>query len=63
MARDGDEIVIEENGEKIGRLRAIKSRRANSVRKFGRGRIEGYFMSDDFDDELPDSFWGFDEEP
>ena len=62
LAREGDEIVIEENGEELGKLVPIKTRGAAKQRKFGRGRSKGYFMSDDFNDELPDSFWGFDEE-
>jgi len=62
MAKDGDEIIIEENGHELAKV--IPSLTQNEVkpRKFGRGRPEGYFMSDDFDDELPDEFWGFDKE-
>ena len=61
-AREGDEIVIEENGEELGKIVPVKKRKALKQREFGRGRAEGYFMSDDFNDELPDSFWGFDKE-
>lgn len=62
MARDGDEIVIEQNGHEVAKvIPTIKPNQAKP-RNFGRGRPDGYFMSDDFNDELPDAFWGFDEE-
>jgi len=62
LARAGNEIVIAENGEELGKIVPVKKRSSLKQREFGRGRAEGYFMSDDFNDELPDSFWGFDEE-
>ncbi len=57
----GDEIIIEENGEPSARLIPIEKSEPKQ-RVLGLGRGEGYFMSDDFDDELPDEFWGFDKE-
>ena len=76
--REGDEIVIEENGEKIGTFVPTPKRNGGAkptaglgqqsvdpmgkkprVLGLGRGTI---WMSEDFNDELPDEFWGFDEE-
>ena len=62
LAREGDEIVIEENGEQVGKIISVKDVVDASPRKFGRGKPDGYFISPDFDDELPESFWGFDRE-
>lgn len=61
LARNGDEIIIEENGEPLARLVPIEKPEPKQ-RVLGLGRGEGYFMSDDFNDELPDEFWGFDKE-
>ncbi len=64
LAKGGDEIVLEENGKPIARITPIteieqivpKQRTAG----LGKGKANGYFMSEDFDEELPDEFWGFD---
>ncbi len=60
LTRNGDEVIIEENGEPLARLVLIEKSEPKQ-RVLGLGRGEGYFMSEDFDDELPDEFWGFDE--
>lgn len=61
LTKNGDEIVLEENGEAIVKITLMeKSERKERVLGLGRG--DGYFMSDDFNDELPDGFWGFDKE-
>ena len=63
LTRNGDEVVIEENGEPAARLIPIqKTEPKQRVLGLGRGEGEGYFMSDDFDEELPDEFWGFDKD-
>lgn len=62
LTRNGDEIVIEENGEPLAKVSPIEKSRELKQRILGLGRGEGYFISDDFDDELPDEFWGFDKE-
>ena len=62
MASAGDEILIEDNGEEVGKIVPIIRQNAGNQRRFGRGRAEGYFMSEDFDAELPNSFRGFDKE-
>lgn len=64
LAKNGDEIVLEENGKPIAKITPITEAEetAPKQRVLGLGRGEGYFMSDDFDDELPDDFWGFDKE-
>ncbi|HLA94488.1 MAG TPA: type II toxin-antitoxin system prevent-host-death family antitoxin [Pyrinomonadaceae bacterium] len=78
LAREGDEIVIEENGEEIGTITPTAKRKSGKKRIAGLGR-EGVdsaekkqrvlglgrgtiWMSEDFNDELPDEFWGFDKE-
>ena len=62
LAKDGDEIIIEENGRELAKVIPVRTQTHLKQRKFGRGRPEGYFMSDDFDAELPAEFWGFDKE-
>jgi antitoxin (DNA-binding transcriptional repressor) of toxin-antitoxin stability system len=60
LTKNGDEIVLEENGEAIAKITPIaKPERKERILGLGKN---GYFMSDDFDDELPDEFWGFDKE-
>ena len=61
-AKDGDEIIIEDNGRELAKVIPVRTPSTVKQRKFGLGRSEGYFMSDDFDAELPDEFWGFDKE-
>lgn len=61
LTRNGDEIIIEENGEPLARLVAIEKPKQQKQRIAGLGKGT-MFMSDDFDDELPDEFWGFDKE-
>lgn len=64
LTKDGDEVVLEENGKPIVKITPISEteRPFASQRVLGLGKGKGYFMSDDFDDELPDEFWGFDKE-
>jgi len=60
LTKNGDEIVLEENGKAIVKITPfIKPERKERVLGLGKGN---YYMSDDFDDELPDEFWGFDKE-
>ena len=53
--RNGDEVVIEENGEPLARLLPIQ-RPEKKARILGlrEGQV---WLSDDFAKELPDSFW------
>jgi antitoxin (DNA-binding transcriptional repressor) of toxin-antitoxin stability system len=63
LTKNGDEVLIEENGELIAKLTPIVEEKVQPQQKIlGLGRGKGYFMSDDFDNELPDEFWGFDKE-
>jgi|JI10StandDraft_1071094.scaffolds.fasta_scaffold4414416_1 antitoxin (DNA-binding transcriptional repressor) of toxin-antitoxin stability system len=62
LAKEGDEIIIEENGHELAKVIPSSNQGKVKPRKFGRGRPEGYFMSDDFNAELPDEFWGFDKD-
>jgi antitoxin (DNA-binding transcriptional repressor) of toxin-antitoxin stability system len=62
-AKSGDEIVLEENGKPIAKITPIveAEQPTPKPRVFGLGKGKTW-MSDDFDDELPDEFWGFDKE-
>ena len=60
LTKNGDEIVLEENGEAIVKITPL-AKREKKERVLGLGKGD-YYMSNDFDDELPDEFWGFDKE-
>jgi len=55
LTRNGDEVVLEENGEPLVKITPIEKSKEQKQRVFGLGK--GYWMSDDFDNELPDEFW------
>ncbi len=60
LTKNGDEIIIEENGKALAKVTPLlKPEKKERILGLGSG---DYFMSDDFDDELPDEFWGFDKE-
>lgn len=61
LTRNGDEIVLEENGEPLAKVTPIKKPQVQKPRIAGLGKGT-MWMSEDFDDELPDKFWGFDQE-
>ncbi len=61
LTRNGDEVIVEENGEPVAKVTPIEKPEPKR-RVLGLGAEKGYFMSDDFDHELPDEFWGFDKE-
>lgn len=61
LAKDGDEFIIEENGEPLAKVSPLQKARKRSKRTAGLG-MGTIWISDDFDDELPDEFWGFDKE-
>lgn len=61
LTRDGDEIITEENGEPVAKVTPIEKTEPKQ-RVLGLGMGKEYFMSDDFNDELPDEFWGWDKE-
>ncbi len=54
LTRNGDEIVLEENGEPVAKVTPIEKPKEPKKRiaRLGKGTV---WMSDDFDDELPDS--------
>ena len=55
LARKGDEIIIEENGEPSARLIPIQKSKGNErILGLREGQV---WTSQDFDDELPDEFW------
>jgi prevent-host-death family protein len=60
LARNGDEVIIEENGEPLARLVPIeKFEPKPRILGLREGQV---WSSEDFDDELPDSFWLGEEE-
>lgn len=60
LAKDGDEIIIEENGKPSARiLPIIGSPKKGLVLGLSEGQV---WTSDDFDDELSDKFWLGDDE-
>lgn len=59
LTRNGDEVVIEENGEPIAKVTPIEKPKKSKKRTAGLGK-DTMWTSEDFDDELPDEFWGFD---
>ena len=60
LARNGGEVIIEENGEPSARLIPIqKTESKERILGLREGQV---WTSDDFDDELPDSFWLGEEE-
>ena len=61
LTRNGDEIVLEENGEPLAKVTPIEKPQVQKPRIAGLGRGT-MWMSEDFDDELPDEFWNFDKE-
>ena len=58
-AKAGDEIILEDNGEPLATVFPIEKPKGNGKRVAGVGKGT-MWMSDDFNDELPDEFWGFD---
>ncbi len=64
FTKNVDEVVLEENGKPIAKITPIDETKQNEPKQrvLGLGSGKGYFMSEDFDDELPDEFWGFDKE-
>lgn len=63
LAKNGDEIVLEENGKPITKITRISETEesAPNQRTVGLGKGTTW-MSEGFDDELPDEFWNFDKE-
>lgn len=63
LTRNGDEVVIEENGKPVAKITPIAESEQTEPKKrvfgLGKGTV---WMSEDFDAELPDEFWGFDKE-
>jgi antitoxin (DNA-binding transcriptional repressor) of toxin-antitoxin stability system len=61
LTKNGEEIVIEENGEPLAKVTPIEKPYEQKPRIAGLGKGTTW-TSDDFDDELPDEFWGFNKE-
>lgn len=64
LTKNGDEVVLEENGNLVAKVTPIGTvEKPENLPPRIAGLREGRsWMSDDFDDELPDEFWGFDKE-
>ena len=56
LTRNGDEVVLEENGKSLVKVTPIEKPKELKQRIAGLGKGT-VWMSDDFDDELPDEFW------
>ena len=56
LTRNGDEVVLEENGESLVKVTPIEKPKELKQRIAGLGKGT-VWMSDDFDDELPNEFW------
>jgi len=55
LTRSGGEVIIEENGQPLARLVPIeKFEPKQRILGLREGQV---WTSDDFDEELPDSFW------
>lgn len=61
LTRNGDEVIVEANGEPVAKVTKIEKSKEQKTRILGLGKGT-IWMSDDFDDELPDEFWGFEKE-
>lgn len=53
LTRNGDEIVLEENGEPLAKITPIEKSPVQKQRVLGLGRGEGYFMSEDLTTNYP----------
>ena len=62
LTKNGDEIVIEENGKPIAKITPIVETEQTEPKQRVFGLGKGYWMSEDFDDELPEEFWLGDDE-
>ena len=54
LALEGNEVIIAENGKPLVRLVPISPPKKKRVAGLNRGQI---WVSEDFDDPLPDEFW------
>ncbi len=64
LTKNGDEVVLEENGNPVAKVTPIGmvEKPENLPPRIAGLREGRSWMSDDFDDELPDEFWGLDKE-
>ncbi len=55
----GDEVFLTRDGRKIAEVKPVdeKLEQPRKKRVLGLGVGGKFYMSDDFDDELPDAFW------
>ncbi|MFN6964594.1 MAG: type II toxin-antitoxin system Phd/YefM family antitoxin [Pyrinomonadaceae bacterium] len=59
LAGEGEDVLVEEHGRPIAKVTKLVN---DTARPRTPGLGKGYWVSDDFDDELPDEFWGFDKD-
>ena len=55
----GDDVILTRDGRVIAEVKPSEESVAEKPKErvLGLGAGEGYYMADDFDAELPDSFW------
>lgn len=56
---EDEAIVLTQNGRKIAEVKPLEESALEKPKErvFGLGAGKGYYMADDFDAELPESFW------
>lgn len=54
LALEGDEVIIAEDNKPLARLVPVSKSRPSRIPGLNHGEI---WVSDDFDEPLPDSFW------
>lgn len=66
MTRNGDDVLLEENGKPVAKVIGLNNtvnertgKNGPRNRTLGLGSGKGFWISDDFDKELPDDFCGF----
>jgi antitoxin (DNA-binding transcriptional repressor) of toxin-antitoxin stability system len=56
LIRTGDEVILTTGNEPLARVVPMETTEKKPGKRTP-GLFPGIWMSDDFDDELPDSFW------
>ncbi len=59
IVRGGDEVILKEANQVIARVLPPENRSTDKPKRYGPGLFAGsaLYLAEDFDDELPMSFW------